>query len=231
MGANTSAACLADPEILRPANKGDTVEIEQRRGEDAEQRGRALWDRHSHLGKKAFCRITPTELEACGGKEGFIQYMVEFFRRMKVDPVFVGLFNASNPDSDVGAEEHGKRMALWILCRHGSWDDYKAYRGDDVFDNIGSAHARAKQCPFRTPTNHRGHNFTVTQRDRWLGYQWQAMTCCGAPQAVRDRLVKMYAGYALPLMEMVEGPFLDTPHGSPNPMKDEQCPVTGSRLH
>ena len=70
------------------------------------------------------------------------------------------------------------------------------------------AHSRAKLCPLRNP-DHRGETFTVTQRNKWLGYQWQAMESTGMAEAVKQKLLIMFAGYALPLLIHVEGPYFE----------------------
>jgi len=59
------------------------------------------------------------------------------------------LFDKTNKESNVPAETHGKRLALFFLQYFGDDNEYRKLRGSRIFFNINEAHNRAKRCPMR----------------------------------------------------------------------------------
>lgn len=76
-------------------------------------------------------------------------------------------------------------------------------QGGHIFGNIGKAHTRAQKCPFRDKSK-RGAAFTMSEATTWLGLQYKACDECKVPPAVRDKLLRMYAGYGFKFIGIAE---------------------------
>ena len=205
---DAAGAVAAGAGIHAPAAPTDSAAIVARRAAAARATGAKLYGKWAPVGPHdSFCQITAADVASCGGRDAWVAIFIEFYRRMTTDPILKQLFDRSDPDVDVPAEEHGWRFGMWMLARYGGVPEYMAKRGGHIFGNIGRAHTRATRCPMR-PAAHRGRGFTVRQRDTWLGYQHQACVCKGVPDAVRSKLMGLHAGYGFAFI----GPFEDLPH-------------------
>lgn len=193
--------------VHRPATLTDAADTILQRARAARTTGAALYAKHAAIGpERSFCSISAEDVAACGGREAWVALFVEFYKRATTDPVLKVLFDRRDPDVDVPAEEHGWRFGMWMLARYAGDPEYSAKRGGHIFGNIGRAHSRATRCPLRGA--HRGRGFSVQQRDTWLGYQHQSCVCRGVPDAVREKLMGLHAGYGMAFI----GPFEDLDH-------------------
>ena len=86
-----------------------------------------------------------------------------------------------------------------MLARFAGDTEYRMLRGN-VFSRLGEAHHRARGCPMRTAA-HQGRQFTLAQRNTWLGYQEQVLIEAGADAKFQAKMLKLYAGYAMPFIE------------------------------
>ena len=114
------------------------------------------------------------------------------YRRMYNDPLLNPLFDGRDPDTNVSALEHGKRLGSLIADRMlGGRRWNMLNRGtDNVFEALHNAHDKAKACPMR-PAWQRNRGFTENQRDAWLGHNFAA--------AVHDLGIKEQAASKLTL--------------------------------
>jgi hypothetical protein len=87
---------------------------------DTMQKGQEIFEKYDALGPTwCFQRITEDDITSCGGRKAFINIFIEFYKKFMADPETCGLFNKNDPDSNVDADEHGKRLGLWYLARYG----------------------------------------------------------------------------------------------------------------
>ena len=73
------------------------------------------WCQNTERVKTGDCCPSFDTSESIGGPDAFVRIIQEFYRRFMADPVTSVLFNPTDPDSNVSAEEHGKRLALGKL--------------------------------------------------------------------------------------------------------------------
>ena len=85
------------------------------------------------------------------------------------DPFMNNLFDISHKDTNVPAEEHGRRLGLFFLDHYGDDREYSQTRGPEHVHNLETAHIRSKKCPFRGKKL-QGKGFTYNQVFTWLGY-------------------------------------------------------------
>merc|ERR1712226_1559140 len=135
---------------------------------------------------------TKSQIKQLGGSQKYCEIIGEFYSRFLNDPITKVLLDRSHADSDVSAEEHGKRLGLMFLQRFGISNEYTRLRGN-LFSNLNTAHNRAKRCPMR-PSGERNGQFTLTQVYLWLGYQQQALEHYGVEENIVKVLIKHYCG-------------------------------------
>merc|ERR1712117_454700 len=115
--------------------------------------------------QKYFGKFNPppskSQIDKIGGPQKYCQIIGEFYKRFLNDPITKVLLDRTHKDSNVSAEEHGKRLGLMFLQRFGLSNEYSKLRGN-LFRNLEEAHTRAKRCPMR-PSNERNGGFTLTQ--------------------------------------------------------------------
>lgn len=88
---------------------------------DVKRVGHEIFKKYDALGPtKCFQRITEDDITKCGGRETFIQIFIQFYEQFLNDPETSVLFDRSDPDSNVDAQVHGTRLALWYLARYGN---------------------------------------------------------------------------------------------------------------
>ena len=132
------------------------------------------------------------QIEKLGGPQKYCEIIGQFYSRFLEDPITKVLLDRTHADSDVTAEEHGKRLGLMFLQRYGISDDYTRLRGN-LFHNLNKAHTRAKKCPMR-PSSEKNGGFTLTQVYLWLGYQQQALESFGVDEKIVKVIIKHYCG-------------------------------------
>lgn len=165
----------------------------------AQQVGQGIYNAYFPLStEECFCQLSDVDVDSVGGLQGWISIFARFYELFMADATLKGLFDYTNPDvAEMDPKVHGRRFGLWLLARHstGQYSElYMRERGGHLFGNIGRAHERAINCPFRQKVPP-GTRFTQEEYTTWLGFQKQAMEERGVPEELRDRLLKMYAGY------------------------------------
>mmetsp|Transcript_1702 Transcript_1702/g.4754 ORF Transcript_1702/g.4754 Transcript_1702/m.4754 type:complete len:143 (+) Transcript_1702:594-1022(+) len=109
------------------------------------------------------------------------------YTRLFSDPRMAVLFDTEEDDANVSAQEHGRRLALFLLARWTGDDSYYRLGRGHPIGNLYRAHQRAKACPLRHGSL-RGRGFTEDQRDSWLGHLYFSAEDCGAPEPFRNKL-------------------------------------------
>merc|ERR1712106_291425 len=103
------------------------------------------------------------------------------------DPVLKELFDFSDGDTVVTAEEHGRRFGLFHLWRYAGDSEYIKTRGSP-FATLNKVHSRAQKSPLRRD-KHRGRGFTIRQVNTWLGHHVTTMEENNVPDDLIQKLM------------------------------------------
>ena len=125
----------------------------------------------------------PALVEEAGGRDGFVKIFVEFYNRLFADDRMNVLFAV--PKAELPPEEHGRRLATFILHMLEISDEYQR----TPHEGFARAHQRSKRCPMRPKEHREAARFTVQQRAAWLGHLSLACDAVETPKELKDGLI------------------------------------------
>mmetsp|Transcript_15213 Transcript_15213/g.17229 ORF Transcript_15213/g.17229 Transcript_15213/m.17229 type:complete len:189 (+) Transcript_15213:146-712(+) len=176
-----------DPENVETANVGQR---HNDRRQDLVKKGRKIRLQGAFLMGNGRKLIRQTDVEALGGRDGFLRIFSRFYERLHEDPLLNVLFNESAEERSPSA--HAELLGSFILA---ATTKDQTYFGLKERHGIPIAHQRAKNCPLRSE-EHRGKGFTDNQSLCWLAHMSEACDDLGVAEEFRDRLC-LFLGAAM----------------------------------